>query len=186
MYQLLPFPMTELACLLLLIYLLWTRRLRRHHPQRSQLPPPANPPPTPHEKSNAKNNNLSPKVHLLRSKLALAMQNASPIYSEIKSKHPDALIEPWSARMSGPPYTHVGKNDYKGSSSSYSSFPYSSSSSILNPCVIFIRCSQITYPPMPHSLTPSIHLCSPQRQNIRHVRTRRRRPRGDDLDTAGY
>lgn len=102
-----PLPMTCLTCILLLICLLWTLRFKR---RQALLPPSAPPPPAPHKNKNKTNDNLSPKVQLLRSKLAIAMGNACPIRDDVKTQQPDALDEPWSGKMSGPPYRHVGKS----------------------------------------------------------------------------
>lgn len=43
----------------------------------------------------------SPKVELLKEKLALIMGCLSPIYGEVRAAHPEALNEAWSSRMDG-------------------------------------------------------------------------------------
>lgn len=101
-----PLPLPALACVLLAIYLLWIhRRSKRHHPQESRLQLP--PPPRPHSDNN--NENLSPKVQLLRCKLALAMKTACPIHAEVEAQRPGALDEAWDGGMRGPLFRHVGK-----------------------------------------------------------------------------
>lgn len=52
----------------------------------------------------------SPKLDLLRAKLALAIGpiEVNLAYDEVKAAHANALDEPWSKDMSGP-HKHVGK-----------------------------------------------------------------------------
>lgn len=52
----------------------------------------------------------SPKLELLRAKLALAIGpvEINLAYDEVKAARPNALDEPWSEDMSGP-HHHVGK-----------------------------------------------------------------------------
>ena len=48
--------------------------------------------------------NQDPKVVLLRLKLALLVGNEfCPIYNVVRGLYPDALQEPWSTTMTGPP-----------------------------------------------------------------------------------
>lgn len=52
--------------------------------------------------------NEHPTITLFRHKLALVMgREHCPVYDTIKTQHPHALEEPWSANMSGP-YIYVG------------------------------------------------------------------------------